>query len=254
MISKTLSNLIVYLRGKDSKTLENLPLALEETPFNQIYSLNDRKAMGFQKNLVLFQALAQCRMIRVYPSIIRVNSSNFDPISHWLCGVQMVALNFQTLDRAMELNTALFESNGKYGYVLKPRMDPNAIVAKTLSLRIISAQQIHQNISDQNRAEIVIEIIGNAADCIKSKTFTAKSNGFNTIWTQDFVFQLVNPSFAFLRLEAFDIDSTIGSSSAIGACTIFLPNLMEGFKHLTLRNRHGDTLGFTQLFCFFQWI
>ena len=46
----------------------------------------------------------------------------------WRCGVQMVALNFQTVDTFMHLNQGFFRQNGGCGYVLKPailrREDP----------------------------------------------------------------------------------------------------------------------------------
>lgn len=35
-------------------------------------------------------------LTRVYPKGQRVDSSNYDPFRLWLCGSQMVALNFQT--------------------------------------------------------------------------------------------------------------------------------------------------------------
>ncbi|KFM82000.1 1-phosphatidylinositol-4,5-bisphosphate phosphodiesterase delta-3-A, partial [Stegodyphus mimosarum] len=38
----------------------------------------------------------------------------------WNCGVQMCALNYQTPDRAMQLNQARFLQNGRCGYVLRP--------------------------------------------------------------------------------------------------------------------------------------
>jgi hypothetical protein len=56
----------------------------------------------------------------VYPAGTRVDSSNYDPRPHWSMGCQMVALNFQTPDRAMHLNLARFEENAQAGYVLKP--------------------------------------------------------------------------------------------------------------------------------------
>ena len=57
---------------------------------------------------------------RVYPQGKRVDSSNFDPQPMWNCGMQMVALNYQTGDRAMWLNSGRFTQNGRCGYVLKP--------------------------------------------------------------------------------------------------------------------------------------
>jgi len=38
----------------------------------------------------------------------------------WGAGVQMVALNFQTPDVAMQINQGKFEYNGNCGYLLKP--------------------------------------------------------------------------------------------------------------------------------------
>lgn len=38
----------------------------------------------------------------------------------WNCGCQLVALNYQSPDRAMWLNHGRFQQNGRCGYVLKP--------------------------------------------------------------------------------------------------------------------------------------
>eukprot|EP00122_Pirum_gemmata_P000578 Pgem_evm1s514 len=35
---------------------------------------------------------------RTYPNGKRIESSNYNPVTMWNCGIQMVALNFQTLD------------------------------------------------------------------------------------------------------------------------------------------------------------
>ena len=67
------------------------------------------------------------QLVRVYPGPLRVDSSNFNPAPYWAAGVQMVALNFQTPDVPTRLNGALFRTNGRCGYVLKPlhlRMPP----------------------------------------------------------------------------------------------------------------------------------
>lgn len=59
---------------------------------------------------------------RTYPSGTRVNSSNYDPVALWNVGAQMVALNYQSNDRQMTLNSGLFAHfNGGCGYVLKPK-------------------------------------------------------------------------------------------------------------------------------------
>lgn len=60
-------------------------------------------------------------LMRVYPKAYRFGSSNFNPLTHWRRGVQMAALNWQTYDLGMQLNTAMFASGmDRSGYVLKP--------------------------------------------------------------------------------------------------------------------------------------
>ena len=48
------------------------------------------------------------QLSRVYPRGTRFDSSNYDPIPFWNFGVQMCALNYQTPDRAMQLNNGMF--------------------------------------------------------------------------------------------------------------------------------------------------
>ncbi|KAI9045630.1 putative phosphoinositide-specific phospholipase C [Aspergillus affinis] len=57
--------------------------------------------------------------MRVYPYGLRVTSSNYDPTPFWRCGAQIVALNWQYLDKGMMLNHAMFD--GEQGWVLKPQ-------------------------------------------------------------------------------------------------------------------------------------
>lgn len=57
---------------------------------------------------------------RVYPKGSRIDSSNYDAIKMWNSGIQMVALNYQTADRAMQLNEGKFMQNGRCGYILRP--------------------------------------------------------------------------------------------------------------------------------------
>ena len=57
---------------------------------------------------------------KVYPAGSRMDSSNLNPIIFWNHGFQIVALNFQSEDLAMSLNEAMFNDNGRCGYVLKP--------------------------------------------------------------------------------------------------------------------------------------
>ncbi|CED84915.1 Phosphoinositide-specific phospholipase C [Phaffia rhodozyma] len=59
-------------------------------------------------------------LMRLYPSVTRLGSSNYDPIRYWAAGAQLVTINWQSIDTAYMLNGALFAKNGRSGYVLKP--------------------------------------------------------------------------------------------------------------------------------------
>ena len=65
-------------------------------------------------------ACTERQLVRTYPKGTRFDSSNYDPMQLWICGVQMVSLNFQYPDVWMHLNQGLFRLNGGCGYVLKP--------------------------------------------------------------------------------------------------------------------------------------
>ncbi|PIO62256.1 Phosphatidylinositol-specific phospholipase C, Y domain protein, partial [Teladorsagia circumcincta] len=60
------------------------------------------------------------RLVRVFPANMRITSDNFLPNIHWMMGVQMVALNFQTNCSEMLMNHAMFEQAANCGYVKKP--------------------------------------------------------------------------------------------------------------------------------------
>lgn len=56
--------------------------------------------------------------MRIYPFAFRVTSSNLDPTFYWRRGAQLVALNWQNLDKGMMLNHGMFA--GTQGWELKP--------------------------------------------------------------------------------------------------------------------------------------
>lgn len=56
--------------------------------------------------------------MRIYPFAFRVTSSNLDPSFYWRRGAQLVALNWQNLDKGMMLNQGMF--SGTQGWELKP--------------------------------------------------------------------------------------------------------------------------------------
>jgi Phosphatidylinositol-specific phospholipase C, Y domain len=106
-------------------------------------SFTDRRAAMFmQKQRNTWELMTSTNVTRVYPSILHLTSSNFNPVPYWNSGynkfkvrTQMVALNFQTMDKFMEINSAMFQMNGTCGYVLKPTS--NAPDRKVLTITVL---------------------------------------------------------------------------------------------------------------------
>lgn len=88
-------------------------------------------------------------MMRIYPYAFRVTSSNLDPTFYWRRGAQLVALNWQNLDKGMMLNHGMFV--GTHGWRLKPsgyrssKDSPTNVIERhnlTLSIEIYAAQDL----------------------------------------------------------------------------------------------------------------
>ncbi|KAF9462862.1 hypothetical protein BDZ94DRAFT_1260487 [Collybia nuda] len=97
--------------------------------------------------------IKHCRthLVRVYPKGLRLNSTNYEPHRYWSAGAQLVAMNWQTFDLGYMINHAMFQRNGRAGYVLKPPALRGPTTHKDLlskhthhhlDVRIISAQQL----------------------------------------------------------------------------------------------------------------
>ncbi|RAH43720.1 putative phosphoinositide-specific phospholipase C [Aspergillus brunneoviolaceus CBS 621.78] len=86
--------------------------------------------------------------MRVYPKGLRLGSSNMDPGFFWRRGAQMVALNWQNLDKGMMLNHGMFA--GEHGWALKPpgyrSSDADSIIVQrrqlNLSIEFIAGQNL----------------------------------------------------------------------------------------------------------------
>ena len=60
--------------------------SFSEKRSNYLIFKNPADYMKYNKNF----------LTRVYPAGIRITSSNFNPLPHWMIGCQLVAQNFQT--------------------------------------------------------------------------------------------------------------------------------------------------------------
>jgi hypothetical protein len=84
-----------------------------------VFSLSENTLIGVHKTdpQGLFNHNKKFLM-RAYPKGTRIASSNLDPSMFWRVGVQMVALNWQRVDKGMMLQEAMFHGTG--GWAVKP--------------------------------------------------------------------------------------------------------------------------------------
>ena len=95
-------------------------------PCYQVSSINENTAKKLcRKSPLSLIGHTESQLMRTYPAGMRIDSSNFNPIIFWAFGIQSVAMNYQTVDSALHINTAMFEQNGRCGVVLKPAVMRN---------------------------------------------------------------------------------------------------------------------------------
>ncbi|KAF7643911.1 hypothetical protein LDENG_00231300 [Lucifuga dentata] len=115
-LSRALSDLVKYTCSVGLYDME-----AQASGSWQVSSLSETKAhQVMQQKAATFIQFNQRQLSRIYPSSYRVDSSNFNPQPFWNAGCQLVALNYQSEGRVLQLNRAKFNSNGNCGYILKP--------------------------------------------------------------------------------------------------------------------------------------
>lgn len=260
-IAKELSNLIVYCRS--------VPFAKDKIGnFTEMSSFAEHKAEKWispsECNFMMNYHKKQ--FTRVYPKGLRAKSSNFDPTRFWNCGVQMTALNYQTPDRAMQINQAKFRQNRCSGYVLRPNFmfeidevdysikfdpyDPRTLDCPPmyLSLTILSGRYLGRSSSKGYVSPYVeIEIAGIEADQSKRKTSTVRDNGLNPVWNETFNFEIRCSELAFLRITVFDED-VFGDARFLGHGTYPINCICRrGYRSIPLMNEYSEELELSTL-------
>jgi hypothetical protein len=91
-------------------------------PINASPSISESKVESYLEANSPLASYTSTHFVKSYPSSVRQDSSNMCPIPSLLCGVQSIAMNFQTPDEGFDLINGLFMINGGAGYVLKPEI------------------------------------------------------------------------------------------------------------------------------------
>ncbi|XP_063001609.1 1-phosphatidylinositol 4,5-bisphosphate phosphodiesterase eta-2 [Elgaria multicarinata webbii] len=246
-LSRALSDLVKYTKSVGIHDVES-----EISSSWQVSSFSETKAHQIlQQKPAQYLRFNQHQLSRIYPSSYRVDSSNYNPQPFWNAGCQLVALNYQSEGRMLQLNRAKFNANGNCGYVLKPKcmcqgiFNPNSEdpllgqMKKQLVLRIISGQQLPKPRDSMlgDRGEIIdpfveVEVIGLPVDCCKEQTRVVDDNGFNPMWEETLVFTICMPEIVLIRFLVWDHDP-IGRDF-IGQRTIAFTSMMPGYRHVYL--------------------
>uniref|UniRef100_A0A3P8TPD4 Phosphoinositide phospholipase C n=1 Tax=Amphiprion percula TaxID=161767 RepID=A0A3P8TPD4_AMPPE len=203
-----------------------------------------------------------CQLLRTYPAATRIDSTNPNPLLFWLHGIQLVALNYQTDDLPMQLNTALFEANGGCGYVLKPvvlwdrscplyqqfcpmERDVEKMSPAVYSLTIVSGQ----NVCPANSAGspcIEVDVLGMPIDSCHFRTKPIHRNTLNPMWSEHFQFTVHFEEMCFLRFAVVENNS----SQTTAQRTLPLKALKSGYRHVQLRTQHNEPLEVSSLFIY----
>lgn len=239
---------------------QSFKVAEEKNIHYNMSSFNESVGLGYLKtHAIEFVNYNKRQMSRIYPKGGRVDSSNYMPQIFWNAGCQMVSLNYQTPDLAMQLNQGKFEYNGSCGYLLKPdfmrrpdrTFDPfsetpvDGVIAATCSVQVISGQFL----SDKKIGTYVeVDMYGLPTDTIRKefKTRMVMNNGLNPVYNEEpFVFRkVILPDLAVLRIAVYDDNNKL-----IGQRILPLDGLQAGYRHISLRNEGNKPLSLPTIFC-----
>ncbi|KAG0700932.1 PLC-like phosphodiesterase [Suillus ampliporus] len=220
-MSAAVTTLLVYTVGVKCRGINKK----EHYAPEHMFSLSEKTA-----NKVLKQGMMdlikhnRTHMVRIYPKGLRVNSSNYLPHRYWAAGAHLVAINWQTFDLGYMINRAMFQRNGRAGYVLKPlalRTPDKEMLSRhsqhSLDITVISAQQLPRpkdslghEIMDKSMVDPYVEISihvpdwahapysqsssssathlpsssGSIGRLLSRRTNAVKNNGFNPVWQE----------------------------------------------------------------------
>ncbi|KAJ3317930.1 1-phosphatidylinositol 4,5-bisphosphate phosphodiesterase delta-4 [Boothiomyces sp. JEL0866] len=232
--SEKLSNLAVYFRSIKFKSFD------EEYSFEEVASFSEGKAYKLAKqDLNGYRNYNSKAFSRIYPSGNRILSSNYDPMEYWVAGCQLVALNYQSFDRGMQLNLGLFNQNNQLGYVLKPSF--KELEPKVLKFTIVSAYKL------PNLNPYIQISLATPAKCEKIRTITI-ANSFNPRFSNfkklphlestEFHLKVKVPELSFLRFTVFDKFSEYRTCAGC----VMISALQPGYRNVSLYNEKLELL------------
>ncbi|KAJ8375006.1 hypothetical protein SKAU_G00055860 [Synaphobranchus kaupii] len=262
-LAKELSDIVVYCKSVHFSGFDH---ARDNQDFYEMSSFKESKAMNLAENSpTAYIHHNMDKLSRIYPAGSRTDSSNYNPVPMWDAGCQIVALNFQTRSKEMDLNQGRFLPNSRSGYILKPKFlrdkastfNPITLTRgewlqhKILHVMVISGQQLPKLNKDKCKSIVdplvKLEMYGVPADVANKETHYIENNGFNPTWNENFKFDVHVPELALLRFVVEDYDST-SQNDRIGQYTLPFTSIQNGYRHIPLLTKNGDVIPSAGLF------
>ncbi|XP_016074844.1 PREDICTED: 1-phosphatidylinositol 4,5-bisphosphate phosphodiesterase gamma-1 [Miniopterus natalensis] len=257
-IALELSELVVYCRPVP---FDEEKIGTERACYRDMSSFPETKAEKYVNKAKgkKFLQYNRLQLSRIYPKGQRLDSSNYDPLPMWICGSQLVALNFQTPDKPMQMNQALFMTGGHCGYVLQPStmrdeaFDPfdksslRGLEPCAICIEVLGARHLPKNGRGIVCPFVEIEVAGAEYDNNKQKTEFVVDNGLNPVWpAKPFHFQISNPEFAFLRFVVYEEDM-FSDQNFLAQATFPVKGLKTGYRAVPLKNNYSEDLELASL-------
>ncbi|XP_058418675.1 1-phosphatidylinositol 4,5-bisphosphate phosphodiesterase gamma-1 isoform X1 [Diceros bicornis minor] len=257
-IALELSELVVYCRPVP---FDEEKIGTERACYRDMSSFPETKAEKYVNKAKgkKFLQYNRLQLSRIYPKGQRLDSSNYDPLPMWICGSQLVALNFQTPDKPMQMNQALFMAGGHCGYVLQPStmrdeaFDPfdksslRGLEPCAICIEVLGARHLPKNGRGIVCPFVEVEVAGAEYDSTKQKTEFVVDNGLNPVWpAKPFHFQISNPEFAFLRFVVYEEDM-FSDQNFLAQATFPVKGLKTGYRAVPLKNNYSEDLELASL-------
>ncbi|CAG5134716.1 unnamed protein product, partial [Candidula unifasciata] len=250
-IAQELSDLVVYFQA----VLFN---PARQGKFFEISSFSEERIGKDDRFIIQYN---QNQISRVYPKFFRLTSTNFDPVPKWNVGCQMVALNYQTPDKYMQINQAMFAQNCRCGYVLKPRFmnsaqyNPSDVLSLTenveavvLTVTVLGGRNLGSmtSVVGDMQPFVSVEVLGLPLDCQRERTrISLDKNMLNPVWKNEvFVFHLSCPDLTFIR---FEVSSEVNDTSYLGQATFHFKSIRQGYRSVQLLNAYSEPLPMSSL-------
>ncbi|KAI6024202.1 PLC-like phosphodiesterase [Pisolithus marmoratus] len=250
-IADALADLGFYARSmKPYKGWEQADFPSPPYPLNLMLNVDETSIVSLMPQKLMDLVVSAKRYFRrVYPSGLRLNSSNLDPLREWQSGTQIACLNWQHYDQEMQLNEGLFA--GTMGYVVKPPLEPRqekrsvSFNGEIIGVSSLPLPEGRETISAYISAEL-LRVTG------KQSWRTAKvgphgaGGVIDLTWRESFEWQFCADELAFLRLQVCRSDR-FGSDNCLAIFCARISQLQPGWKLIRLLNAKGKHTGATLL-------